>query len=183
MGETNGDPRERGYPDVLRVTVETDETKPETHGMSEDTSIATSVSFSSIAELRDVLSDRRIEVLRALMDAPDPHESLDAIADDLDVDRQTIRDDLTLLEEHGIVVAAVEGESKQPVLPYTRIHIDVEIASSVEPMEPDRQGEQRGSQTITDSEIDALREDIRCQDGSTANDDGSDADTLSWLDE
>ncbi|WP_435186960.1 hypothetical protein [Halobellus sp. EA9] len=126
------DPRDRPHPSVLRVTVESFEE------MREDTFDAVEavgdgeeqpavVSFRTVGELRKILTDRRIELLRALMATEGAAESISALAETLDRDYRTVHDDVSLLSDYGLLFLIEDGQSKRPFLPYERIRLDVEF--------------------------------------------------------
>lgn len=85
------------------------------------------VSFSSVDELRKILTDRRIEILRVLMDIDGAAESITALADDLDRDYRTVHDDVSLLNDYGLLFIVEDGRTKRPYLPYERIYLDIEL--------------------------------------------------------
>lgn len=135
------DPRDRPHPDVLRVTVETfdrmrEETIEAIEAVDEGDPPPAVVSFATVGELRKILTDRRIELLRELRDIDGAAESISALAEDLDRDYRTVHDDVTLLEEYGLLFVADEGQSKRPCLPYKRIHLDVELVGDEPSEEP-----------------------------------------------
>lgn len=126
------DPRDRPHPDVLRVTVETfdrmrDETLGAAEAVAEGETPPAVVSFATVGELRKILTDRRIELLRALMNIDGAAESISALAEDLGRDYRTVHDDVTLIAGYGLVFTVADGQSKRPYLPYERIHLDVEL--------------------------------------------------------
>jgi predicted transcriptional regulator len=94
------------------------------------------VSFATVGELRKILTPRRIEMLRALMDTDGAAESISAVAEDLDRDYRTVHDDVTLLADYGLLFIVDEGQSKRPYLPYDRIHLDVELVGNEPSEEP-----------------------------------------------
>jgi len=129
------DPRDRPHPDVLRVTVESfDEVQEDTldtvEAVSEGEKQPAVVSFRTVGELRKILTDRRIELLRALIATEDAAESISALAENLDRDYRTVHDDVSLLADYGLVFIIEDGQSKRPYLPYERIHLDVELVGS-----------------------------------------------------
>jgi predicted transcriptional regulator len=135
------DPRNRPHPDVLRVTVETfdemrEDTLAATEALEQGEEQPAVVSFSTVAELRKILTDRRLELLQALMNIDGAAESISALADALDRDYRTVHDDVTMLDDCGLVFIIDEGQSKRPYLPYERIHLDVELVGSDSDEEP-----------------------------------------------
>ncbi|MFP8955074.1 hypothetical protein ACLI4Z_19285 (plasmid) [Natrialbaceae archaeon A-arb3/5] len=135
------DPRDRPHPDVLRVTVETfDEMREgaleDAEAIAEGESRAAVVSFATVGELRKILTDRRIELLQALMNTDGAAESISALADALERDYRTVHDDVALLENYGLLFVVDEGQSKRPYVPYQRIHLDVELVAGESGEEP-----------------------------------------------
>ena len=130
--EKYSDPRNRPHPDILRVTVETfdemhEDTLAATEALAEGEAQPAVVSFATVAELRKILTDRRLELLQALMDTDGAAESISALADALDRDYRTVHDDVTMLKDYGLVFIIDEGQTKRPYLPYERIHLDIEL--------------------------------------------------------
>ena len=135
------DPRDRPHPDVLRVTVETfdrmrEETLDAVEAVDEGESPPAAVSFVTVGELRKILTDRRIELLRALVNTDGAAESITAVAENLDRDYRTVHDDVTLLADYGLLFIVDDGQSKRPYLPYNRIHLDVELVGDEPSEEP-----------------------------------------------
>ena len=126
------DPRDRPHPDVLRVTVEGfDEMREETLATAEAAAAGESppavVSFATVGQLRKILSNRRIELLRALKRIDGAAESISVLADDLGRDYRAVHDDVTLLENYGLLFVIDEGQTRRPYLPYKRIHLDLDL--------------------------------------------------------
>ena len=135
------DPRDRPHPSVLRVTVESfnemrEDTLDAVEAVSEGEEQPAVVSFRTVGELRKILTDRRIELLRALMATEGAAESISALAQDLDRDYRTVHDDVSLLADHGLLFIVEDGRSKRPYLPYERIHLDVELVGRESSEEP-----------------------------------------------
>jgi predicted transcriptional regulator len=126
------DPRDRPHSSVLRITVESfDEMREDTlaaaEAVSEGEEQPAVVSFRSVGKLRKILTDRRVELLQALIATEGAAESISALAEDLDRDYRTVHDDVSLLADYGLLFIVEEGQSKRPYLPYERIHLDVEL--------------------------------------------------------
>jgi predicted transcriptional regulator len=129
------DPRDRPHPSVLRITVESfDQMREDTldaiEAVNEGAEQPAVVSFATVSELRQILTDRRIELLRTLVAIDGAAESISALAQTLDRDYRTVHDDVSLLADYGLVYIVEEGQSKQPYVPYERIHLDVELVGS-----------------------------------------------------
>lgn len=130
--EKYSDPRDRPHPRVLRITIESfeamkDDTIESVGTVAEGEEPPAVVSFATVGELRSILTDRRIELLRTLLTTEDAAESITGLAEELDRDYSTVHDDVSLLAEYGLVYLIEEGRSKRPYLPYERIHLDVEF--------------------------------------------------------
>ena len=126
------DPRDRPHSSVLRITVESfDEMRENTlaaaEAVGEGEEQPAVVSFRSVGKLRKILTDRRIELLQALMATEGAAGSISALAEDLDRDYRTVHDDVSLLADYGLLFIVDEGQSRRPYLPYERIHLDVEL--------------------------------------------------------
>ncbi|MFB6218074.1 MAG: hypothetical protein ABEH77_02675 [Halobacteriaceae archaeon] len=126
------DPRDRPHPSVLRVTVESfeemrEDTRDAIEAVGQGEEEPAVVSFATVSELRKILTNRRIELLRALIATEGAAESISALATYLDRDYRTVHDDVSLLANHGLLFIVEDGQSKRPYLPYERIHLDVEL--------------------------------------------------------
>jgi predicted transcriptional regulator len=122
------------YPETLRITVESaadvfEEARDQstTDGVA-DTAVR---SFESIADVRQLLTDRRVEVMRAIM--TDTPESITSLADRLDRNYADVHSDVQVLADHHIVYFETDGRSKRPMIPYDRVHLDIEIAGDTAP--------------------------------------------------
>ena len=87
------------------------------------------VNFQDASRLQRLLTPRRLELVRSLMDAP--AESMRDLADRLDRDIRQVHDDLQLLNEYRIVHFHEAGGAKQPHVPYDTVTIEVELTASV----------------------------------------------------
>jgi len=126
------DPRDRPHSDVLRVTVEAFDTmREDTTASVEATASGDSrpavASFATVADLWMILTARRLELLQVLFDRDGAAESITTLADDLERDYRTVHDDVSLLQDHGLLFLIDEGQTKRPYVPYERIHLDVEL--------------------------------------------------------
>ena len=75
--------------------------------------------------------------MRILRSSPTvANESISALTDDLGRDYRTVHDDVTRLEDYGLVFIVDEGQSKRPFLPYERIRLDVELVAGEPGEEP-----------------------------------------------
>jgi len=83
------------------------------------------VNFEDRARLRQLLTDRRMELLEAVMEQPP--ESIHALAERLDRDVHDVHDDLHLLAEYGIIHFEADGRAKKPYVPYDTVRLEVEF--------------------------------------------------------
>ena len=83
------------------------------------------VSFEERTRVRQLLTDRRMELLEAVMEHTP--ESMRALADRLDQDVYDVHNDLHLLAEHDIVYFEEDGRAKKPYVPYDTVRIGVEF--------------------------------------------------------
>ena len=83
------------------------------------------VNFEDRARLRQLLTDRRMELLESVMEQPP--ESIRALADRLDRDVHDVHDDLHLLADYDIVYFEEDGRAKKPYVPYDTVRIEVEF--------------------------------------------------------
>lgn len=122
------------YPGTLRITVESAaDVFEEARDQSTTDGVANVAvrSFESIADVRQLLTDRRVEVMRAIM--TDTPESITSLADRLDRNYADVHSDVQVLADHHIVYFETDGRSKRPVIPYDRVHLDIEIVGDTAP--------------------------------------------------
>ena len=87
------------------------------------------VNFQDASRLQRVLTPRRLELVRSLLD--EPAESIRDLADRLDRDVRQVHDDLGVLSEYRIVHFREEGRAKKPHIPYDTVKIEVELSKSL----------------------------------------------------
>jgi len=123
------------YPDTLWITVGSVETMFDAAiaQLGSDGEADEAVrSFDSVVDVRQLLTDRRIELMRSIMTAgPD---SISGLADRLDRNYSDVHGDVQVLADHHIVYFDSDGRTKRPVIPYNRVRVDIEVVgdSSVE---------------------------------------------------
>ena len=128
--EFTPDPGEVEYPSTLRITSLPAEQaqaaavkRAEQWEQGEE--VPHVVNFEDRARLRQLLTDRRMELLETVMEQPP--ESIRALAGRLDRDVHDVHDDLHLLAEYGIVHFEEDGRTKKPYVPYDTVRIEVEF--------------------------------------------------------
>lgn len=125
-------PEDVDFPAVLEITLATpgeafDEAVAAAEAAEEGAPRPARVSFATAGELRRILTDRRLELLRSLL--REPAESISALADRLDRQYGPVHDDVDLLAEYGIVHYREAGQAKQPFVPYERIEFGVTLSA------------------------------------------------------
>ncbi|MFC3959723.1 transcriptional regulator [Halovivax cerinus] len=85
------------------------------------------VNFQDASRLQRILTPRRLELVRSLMEAP--AESIRDLAARLDRDVRQVHDDLHLLSDYRIVHFTESGGAKQPSVPYDTVQIDIELST------------------------------------------------------
>ena len=126
-------PEDAEHPSALRIT-----SKPfEEHRVSaldraerweRGEEVPHAVNFQDASRLQRVLTPRRLDLVRTLMD--EPAESIRSLADRLDRDVRQVHDDLQILGEYRIVHFREEGGAKKPYVPYDTVTIEVELTGS-----------------------------------------------------
>lgn len=124
------DPGEVEYPPTLRIT-----SLPAEHARAAATeraerwergeTVSHVVNFEDRSRLRQLLTERRMELLEDVME--EQPESIRALADRLGRDVHDVHDDLHLLAEYGIIYFEVDGRAKKPYVPYDTVRIEVEF--------------------------------------------------------
>ena len=120
------------YPSVLRLTSQSFEEhrqnaveRAERWEAGEE--VPRVVNFQNPSDLRALLTDRRVELLRSLM--AEPADSIRQLAERVDRDVKSVHDDLGVLAEYDIVHFEQDGRAKQPFVPYERIEVSLEIST------------------------------------------------------
>jgi len=126
--EFTPDPDEVEYPSTLRITSlpaeQAQAAAIERAEQWEDgEEVPHIVNFEDRARLRQLLTDRRMELLEAVM--AHPPESIRALADHLDRDVHDVHDDLYLLAEYNIIHFEEDARAKKPYVPYDTVQIEV----------------------------------------------------------
>lgn len=86
------------------------------------------VNFENPADLRALLTDRRIELLRSVM--TERPESIRQLADRIERDVKSVHSDLQVLAEYDVVRFESDGRAKRPFVPYETIEIALEISGA-----------------------------------------------------
>ena len=121
------------YPSVLRITSNSDEAHRQDaldrlDRWEAGEEVPHVINFQNPSDLRALLTDRRVELLRSIMtERPD---SIRQLAERLDRDVKTVHDDLQVLAEYDVVHFEQAGRAKRPFVPYDSIEVSLEISTS-----------------------------------------------------
>lgn len=123
-------PEEVEYPSTLRITSKPFEDHKESvldraDRWEQGKEVPHVVNFQDATRLQRLLTPRRLELVRSLMDAP--AESMRDLAERLDRDVRQVHDDLQILNEYRIVHLREEDGAKKPFVPYNTVRIEVEL--------------------------------------------------------
>jgi predicted transcriptional regulator len=120
------------YPSVLRITSDSDETHRQDaldrlDRWEAGEEVPHVINFQNPSDLRALLTDRRVELLRSIMTArPD---SIRQLAERLSRDVKSVHDDLQVLADYDIVHFEQAGRAKRPFVPYDSIEVSLEIST------------------------------------------------------
>jgi|GEM_PF-1855916 len=126
------------YPSTLRITVASgddafDAALEDAVAAESDRGPAEEAvrAFESLADLRRLLTERRLEVLRSVH--ADPPSSISALADRLDRPYKVVHEDVGVLADHAVIrFEAGPGNAKRPFVPYESVRIDVPLLGEFE---------------------------------------------------
>jgi len=116
------------YPETLRITVgDADEAIDAAIEQASADGVPDEAvrSFERVADIRTLLTDRQLDVMRTIM--TDSPESIQALADALDQNYADVHGDVQVLAEHHIVYFDTDGRAKRTVIPYDRVRLDIEV--------------------------------------------------------
>ena len=121
------------YPETLRITVgsvasmvDAAVAQLDGDGPAEEAVRA----FDSVADIRQLLTDRRLELMRSIMTAPP--DSISDLADRLGRNYSDVHGDVEALADHDIVYFDTDGRAKRPVIPYERVRVDIEVVADAD---------------------------------------------------
>lgn len=120
------------YPSVLRITSEPDsehrqDALDRLERFEAGEAVPHVLNFQNPSDLRALLTDRRLELLRSVMtERPD---SIRQLAERVDRDVKSVHDDLQILADYDIVHFEQAGRAKRPFVPYDSIQVRLEIST------------------------------------------------------
>jgi len=123
-------PDEVAYPSTLRITSLPAEqaqaaARKRAERWEDGQEVPHVVNFEDRTRVRQLLTDRRMELLEAVMEQPP--ESMRALADRLERDIHDVHNDLHLLAEYDIIQFEEDGRAKKPYVPYDTVRVEVEF--------------------------------------------------------
>jgi predicted transcriptional regulator len=120
------------YPSVLRLTSQSFEAhrqnaveRAERWEAGEE--VPRVINFQNPSDLRALLTDRRVDLLRSIM--AEEADSIRQLAERVDRDVKSVHDDLGVLADYDIVQFEQDGRAKRPFVPYERIEVSLEITT------------------------------------------------------
>ncbi|KZN25299.1 hypothetical protein A4G99_01955 [Haladaptatus sp. R4] len=130
---TEPTPEEAEYPELLLITADSQEKATEreielAERFERGEQVPHLLNFDNPEDLRKLLTQRRLQVLRSIKN--DPPMSLRRLAERLDRNPSEVVADVNLLAEYGIVYFREEGRAKAPFVPYEKITIEVDMLSA-----------------------------------------------------
>ena len=84
------------------------------------------LNFEDPTRIQRLLTPKRLELLRTVMERPP--DSIRNVATRLDRNVSDVHSDLQLLAEYSVVEFEEAGRAKRPVVPYDAIRVEVELA-------------------------------------------------------
>lgn len=127
---TDAAPEALNWPETLRITISTPEEAADraiaaAEAAERDEQPPAEISFASANDLRRLLTDRRFEIIRSLMD--EPANSISALAERLERNYSVVYEDLEVLADYGIVQFRSDTRDRAPFVPYRSVEVDVTI--------------------------------------------------------
>lgn len=121
------------YPDVLRFTANPEATHrrealDRMDRWEDGEAVPHVVNFERPSDLRSLLTDRRIELLRSVM--TEQPGSIRQLAERIGRDVKSVHSDLRVLAEYDVVHFERDGRAKRPFVPYETIEVSLEISSA-----------------------------------------------------
>jgi predicted transcriptional regulator len=121
------------YPETLRITVAppgTTATAAKAHLDTDGPAVEGIRAFDSVDEIWQILTARRLELMRSIMTAPP--DSISDLADRLGRNYSDVHADVAVLADHDIVYFDTDGRAKKPVIPYERVRVDIEVVGDAD---------------------------------------------------
>lgn len=121
------------YPSVLRLTADPESSYRQDaldrleRWQNGDT-VPHVINFEDPSDLRALLTDRRIELLRSIM--RNRPASIRALAERVERDVKSVHDDLQVLAEYDVVHFEQSGRAKRPFVPYDSVQVSLEITAA-----------------------------------------------------
>jgi len=82
-------------------------------------------SFDSVADVRQLLTDCRVELMRSIMTASPDSITISPTA--LVATIPDVHSDVQVLADHHIVYFDTDGRTKRPVILHNRVRVDIEV--------------------------------------------------------
>jgi predicted transcriptional regulator len=130
---TEPSPEEAEYPPLLLITADSQEATTEreielAERFEQGEQVPHLLNFDNPEDLRKLLTQRRLEVLRSIKNKSPA--SIRRLAERLDRNPSEVAADVNLLADYGIVYFRQEGRAKSPFVPYDEVTIEVDMLST-----------------------------------------------------
>lgn len=118
------------YPSLLLITADPSDIALErelemAERFEQDEDTPHLLNFENPADLRKLLTERRLEVLRSINASPPT--SIRALADRLGRAASDVHEDVHLLADYNIVYFEQDGRARAPYIPYDRVTIEIDV--------------------------------------------------------
>jgi predicted transcriptional regulator len=126
-------PETADYPELLLITADPSDVALEREleladQFADDEETPHLLNFENPTDLRKLLTERRLEVLRSINATPPT--SIRDLADRLGRAASDVHEDVHLLADYNIVYFEQEGRARAPYIPYERVKIEIEMLGS-----------------------------------------------------
>jgi predicted transcriptional regulator len=123
------------YPSLLLITADPSEVALErelemAERFEQDEDTPHLLNFENPADLRKLLTERRLEVLRSIN--ANPPTSIRALTDRLERAASDVHEDVHLLADYNIVYFEQDGRARAPYIPYDRVTIEIDVLGTTD---------------------------------------------------
>lgn len=128
--EQSPHPETADYPELLLITADPSDVALEREleladQFKEDEETPHLLNFENPTDLRKLLTERRLEVLRSINATPPT--SIRDLADRLGRAASDVHEDVHLLADYNIVYFEQDGRARAPYIPYERVKVEIDM--------------------------------------------------------
>ena len=126
-------PETADYPELLLITADPSDVALEREleladQFENDEETPHLLNFENPTDLRKLLTERRLEVLRSI--SASPPTSIRDLADRLGRAVSDVHEDVHLLADYNIVYFEQDGRARAPYIPYERVKVEIDMLGS-----------------------------------------------------